>query len=396
MLPATLLPLTRFSELVGYSPVLFNQVFIPGLQDAVACSDPVLEYIWQQRGGGQPGRHEIAQAVQRAEEALEYHLGFSVAPEWRVETVRPPYTGSNWRGAGLYQVPLQLKSGYVQQLGVEVRERVDTLPVTYTDNDGDGYSETGTVVVTTDIPAGELHLYYPGVDPSYGEQREIRPIVATQNTSLGTVTIRFQRYLGVRFELLETFNAAGVDGTAVDAFIDNVDVYRQYADTGTQIVVSWQPPFCTDDLLTAQTQTAFGTVLDGRLGAVVAQPADYSALTSKWTRTFPLWWQRPTHAQVYYQAGYPLVNGRMAPVLERAVVFLALNYLDCPWTTCEPLRALMEHWRTDLAERRSDPAGSVGYVMSPGMLENPLGTTRAAVHAWRVVQQLVTGRAVAH
>jgi hypothetical protein len=265
--------------------------------------------------------------------------------------------------------------------------------VTYVDADGDGYKETGTVQVVTALPASELHVYFPGTDPAYGERREIRPVTVTQGD--GNVVFRFPRYLVVKFELIESYNAQGVNGLDDASFLDSVDIFREYTDVSQQAVVSWQPPLCADDIQ-PQTQTAYGTILNSELGGISVRPATYNALTGKWTLTCPLWWQVPINVEVRYLAGYPLVKGRMLPQLERAVVFLALVYLGCPWTTCEPLRALMEHWRTDLAERRSDPGGSVGYVISPDMLANPLGTTRAAVNAWRVVQQLAIGRAVAY
>jgi hypothetical protein len=34
MLPKTLLPLSRFAQIVGYSPMLFNQVYVPDCRTA--------------------------------------------------------------------------------------------------------------------------------------------------------------------------------------------------------------------------------------------------------------------------------------------------------------------------------------------------------------------------
>src|SRR6476469_6892264 len=87
MVTRTLLPLTRFAEIVAYSPILFNQVEVADIQDASSCSDPVLEYTWQPRGGGRPGREEIAVAIQQAEDAIERVVGFAPAPKWYVDDI---------------------------------------------------------------------------------------------------------------------------------------------------------------------------------------------------------------------------------------------------------------------------------------------------------------------
>jgi hypothetical protein len=114
-LPKTLLPLSRFAQIVGYSPMLFNQVYVPVLQDGSSCSDPVLQYAWQPAGGGRPGRDEVAQAVQLAEQMITGALGFSPAPDWVVEDAVPVA----WSRQMPWRVSARASRGYIIEGGIE-------------------------------------------------------------------------------------------------------------------------------------------------------------------------------------------------------------------------------------------------------------------------------------
>ncbi len=200
--PRTLLSLTRFSQILQYSPMLFNQVHVANLQPGGACSDPIMQYTWQPMSGGRPGREEIAHAIKQAEDMIETELKFPPAPRWiaadDVNTVS--FRSSRLRGASNRSV-VRSHSYHVIEGGREAWQLLEDSLITWSDTDLDGYKGTGTVVVATTITnPDEIAVYYPGSnrDPGW----EIRPIQVT--ISGGFATVRFARHLVVKPELLES------------------------------------------------------------------------------------------------------------------------------------------------------------------------------------------------
>lgn len=397
-LPYTLLPLERFARIINYSPMLFHQVYVTELQDASSCSDPLLQYSWQPRGGGQPGRAEIAHAIKQAEDMIEQTARFSVRPRWVVDDAAN--VGRRWGGLGSVPYSFKVRAGlaYIIQGGREAWSLVDDdVEVVYSDRDGDGYYERATITVATSVEdANELEVYYPGTthDPGW----EIRPIRVTLGSGVATIT--FERHLAVLPERQEELGAIGVDGLVNGNFLPVVDVWRHYNDPSQMGIVEWQagmcPPGCDVEVVNdVAAQAGYITPVDNRNSIVNLHAGTWDATLGAWTRTCPPWWTQPHRVRLWYRAGYRDMRlsrsmQEMSPELERAVTYLALAYLDREWTTCEQLRNVMTHWRADLASR--DAGGS--HQLSRGALDNPFGTSRAAVYAWNVVKRLQVGEAV--
>lgn len=393
----TLLPLDRFTEIVSYSPMLFNQVYMPDIQPDSSCSDPVLQYTWQPRSGGRPGREEIAQAIQQAEQMLESVLKFSPAPRWYVDDSVIPASLHSSRYP--YSMGFRANAFHIIQGGVEAWSVIAAgASVAYGDVDGDGYDELATVTVsTTATDPNEIAVYYPGQD--HDPAWEIRPVKVSIDTDLDTATITFKRHQAVLPDLLERLDASGVLGTNDANFLTTVDVYRHYNDPSQMGIVEWSPGICDATGCQVSAQTGCLTVQDSRNGLLSLHAAAWDADEASWVHACPTWWRTPTRVRLWYRAGLrDLRKTRymhdMHTELERAITFLALSYMDREWLTCEQIRNLQAHWRTDLAVRVSTQAQSTSYNVSRQLLDNPLGTTRAAVYAWRVVQHLLVGEAV--
>jgi hypothetical protein len=411
----TLLPLDRFAEIVSFSPILFNQVYVPDTADGderqplIACSDALMQYTWQARGGGLPSREEIALAIRQAEDRIEQCLKFSPLPKWYEDVVATPQRlapgrlgtayGSGgypfmWHVAAPYELRLQVPSKYVIEGGQEAYSLIDdNAAITYTDGDGDGYAETATVTVNTTITdSDQIAVFYPGVN--HNTAWEIRPI--SVSFAGGVATIEFKRHQCVLPALLERLNAQAANGLVDANFLTTVDVYRRYNDPSQMAVIEWQPPICDDDACTVSAQGGCLAPIDGKNGIVGVHAASWDADTDLWTHTHPTWWRQPTRVRLWYRAGWKEAGSyrHMRLQFEQAIAFLALTFMDREWTSCEPLHNLQARWRTDLAIRESGPAKSISYNISRGMLDNPLGTTRAADFAWQVIQQLAVGEAV--
>lgn len=397
--PYTKLPLDRFARIVNYSPMLFHQVYVTELQPDSSCSDPVLQYTWQPRGGGRPGRDEIALAIQQAETALESELHFNLIPTWMVDDAATPSIPSGWfMNPYPYNINVRANTRHILYGGIEAWSIIQAdASIVYSDIDGDGYTERATVTVATTVTdINEIAVYYPGQnhDPGW-EIRPIRVAIAS-----GTATIIFERHLAVQPALLEELDAAGVNGLDNANFLTTVDVYRRYNDPSQMAIVEWSPEICTAAGAVISAHTAALTpILQSRDGLFGLQSADWSVTDAEWAVTNPTWWRKPDRVRLWYRAGYRDTRltrsmHEMAPQLERAVTYLALSYLDREWATCEYIRSLQSHWRMDLAQAMSSPVQSVRYSIANGLLNNPFGTTRAAVYAWRVVQRMVVGEAV--
>lgn len=411
----TLLPLDRFCRLVGYSPLLFSQVYVRDLQPASSCSDPVLQYTWQPQGGGRPGRDEIAEAIKQAEDMLTSYLHFSVLPRWYIDDSVTLAT----KGAPL-RIQARVPNGYFIQGGQESFTEIESgAGITYTDLDGDGYKERATVQVQTTVTdPSEISVYYPNTnhDPAW-EVRPIRVSIELANgdvvigepnpitqgyssslsSDLNTATITFERHQVVKSELLESLDSSGVDGLIDNNFLDSVAIYRHYNNPAQMATVE-APGLCDTSPGQVSAYPGVLTPVDSRSGVVSYQPADWDADdgTYIYTCAYPF---NPTRLRLWYRAGFrdlsvarPMHD--MSPQFERAITYLALSYIDRGWQSCEQLRNLQAHWRADMAQRESNQSKSSSFQVSRQLLDNPFGTTRAAVYAWRVVQTQMVGQAV--
>jgi hypothetical protein len=403
MRPPTLLSMERFFRVVSYSPILGNQVIIMHneLQRDSSCSDPVLEYTWQYKGGGRPGRQEFANAIQQAEDMIYRTVKFSAAPRWFSDEVNISQTKwiNSWGGFGF-----RTNSFHLIEPGVERLDYLVNAPLTYEDADGDGYKDTCIVgsFITTVTDPNQIAVFMPGygTDPAY----EIRPLRVKLALD-GVCEIAFPRHLAVRPDLQERLDAAGIDGMDDANFLLEVDIYRRYSDPYGAVEIEWACGRC-GDCTVCQTSTATGCMLiqNPRNGLVYIQPArwqgdEYLSNGGQWVPENCLWVTSPARIKLNYRAGF--TDSRvarklcdMAPELERAVAFLALSYLDRDWLACEQIRNLQAHWRFDLAKSESTAAQSSSFTMDEGLFRCPFGTTRAALYAWRVIQPLMVGEAV--
>lgn len=389
----TKLPLDTFARVLGIHPLHFNQVEVETLAPQTVCGQPFVQYAWQ--AADRIGREEIAQAIADAEFAIEEQLHFSVMPSWQANErmlwpriSRPDYSGPAW------SAPVRSKLGYIRSGGVLAKTLIAAgAAVVYSDTNTDGYFETATITVPTTVTdPEEIAVYYPGEAGS--DEWWIRP--ATVSIAGGNATIVLQRHQLLDPDRLEEFNPRAVDGLVNANFLSTVDVYRRYNDPSTQITFAWRGPTCDCGLVTCSqctstVQSGCMQVEDSFNGIIRPSPATWVPATA--TFTSDLWaigWQ-PDWAFLNYYAGYGTSKVTMDRNLARAVVWLAVSMLDRPLCACDHIQAIAQHWREDLSLSYSGGEASNSYNIDPGTLNNPLGTTRGAISAWRIVQNLRRG-----
>jgi len=353
----TQLPLDTFAKYVGINPLHFNQIEIVDLAPATDASMPMLQYEWQQ--ADRIGREALAREIRSVEEQLEPWLGFSPLARWYEEekaVTRPGASYSNW-----YE---QLRRAYVISGGVERWTFVGNAPIVYTDNDGDGYAETADAALITDLTTeGEVAICYP--DVSEPELWEIRPTEVSIFGGVATITCRREQL--VLAELMEGLAPRAIDGLDDSNFLDSVDVYRHWNDPSDQGVLEWI------STTTPSTQPLCIVLRDPRLGIARIQEATCMCCG------------RPERVILRYYAGEKpyVMDSKWAYV----ITALTCAQIDRPLCGGDTTQALIKYWKEDKTLRHSTDVGSSSWAVGKAILDNPLGTTRAAEYAWRMIQQ---------
>lgn len=378
----TMLPLDRFAYAIGIHPLHFNQVFLSN-GAARLCGEPILQYSWQH--ADRVGREDIAQAIATAEDLICRHLGYKVLPQWEHEEISAPF--------GRYN-PLRTRWKYV--LGGGVRAKVlidDDVAITYSDNDGDGYEETATVTVTTTVTdPEEVTVFYPEKDGD--DAWQIRPTTVT--IEAGVATIKFARHQCVKEDFIESLiDPRGVDGEVDSNFLTEVDVYRIYNDPSQQVSIASFGGCCDSGCINCEstTQGSIVSVANSRNGIVHIQPGAWNPATLSYDTV--CFGGSPSRVVLDYRAGkgYRTSTVNVAPEWERAIAYFAITLLDRPLCKCQSLQVISGKWSEDLAQSSAGPGGSSRFNVNDSVRNCPLGTTRGALNAWRLIQQEQVGEA---
>lgn len=420
----TIMTLDRFGQLLGFNPLHFNQVILNNrnIDEGWSCGQTISQYGWQ--AAGRIGREEIAIAIHRAEEDLASELGFDVGPRWRkAEIVDIPQQhvahGLWWSSA----IDAKLPRGYVLEGGIEAKTEIELgATIVYSNKYGglaadDVYQETATIVVASSVTdPQEIAIYYPGTDGD--EAWEIKPIkVEIGVPSAGSITITCRREQLVLPEIIEDVsNWHEVDGMVDDNFLEEVDVYRHYNDPSQQVMFLWESgqgggwhdifgllscgcggSGCTTCGYT--TQSGCLLVHNRRRGQVHLTPGtwDDTAEPPAWSSAQPTIAWRPGKALVWYRAGFYDPNKaqpykEINAAFESATMALALAYISRPICGCDGIKDLHEYYATDFAEVSGDAGGSLSYTT--GYVDNPFGSKRGCIEAWKKVRSLGLGRGV--
>lgn len=416
-LPYTLLSLPRFARIMGINPVHFQggvgeNVFPIGSN---ACNDVWPRMSWQ--AGDRVSHEDLAYAIEEAEQDIARVLRHYPAPVWISQEAHkyPKFyrtdlqrlNGVDASGSG---VGLQTNWGKVISPGRRAVSLIGTATVAggtlvYSDEDGDGFTETATIVLpTTQTDACELKVYYTG---SGGAQEwEIRP-ERSKEISGGNVTFVFQSWLFINPDLqaeyptTEGFTA--IDLTTTANYVTSVQVYREYTDTtATSARFFWEPEhrgiqaFCTVcsgagcPVCSLTYQDGCFHIRDAETGVVVPTTATYDATDGQWEGDNYTVCRDPDEVTLWYYAGsldeYNLRGSScrmLSNRLARAIAWLATARLERPLCSCNVVTALSTKLMRDLAL-----AGAESYMLNENALDNPFGTRYGEVYAWRYVQNI--------
>jgi len=417
----TLLSLNRYAKIMGLPPAYFNSAYSTTIFTSTGgtCDHIWWEYDWQK--DEYISRYSLSQAIYGAEQDIKALIGFSPAPAWEVEEVQqyPRYYRREYY-AGVYNPRGVLKSiqtqwgkviGGGQRATTLVASPTTVSGITGVDADGDGFEEIWRITASVSTTAAqEIKVYHAGhsADPAW----EIRPCI-TKSISAGTFTADFYVWQFVDPDLYEQFptddelSPISLDDSG--NLVSSVEVYREYLDTTDKMCeLWWEPTECdailpfscscgtSSDSCTSCAHTTQGGCLhirDSRQGLVVPSPATYNSTTGVWDADTYAVCREPDFVKLWYYAGeisQDYLNGRSFDPLSQfwaeIIAMVATARLTRPLCSCGNINARAEDLATDLA--RSEPGGE-RYSLTWSLLDNPLGTRKGEVIAWKKIKDLV-------
>lgn len=398
----TKLSLAEYFRILGMNPLHYEQVQLAGNggpnMQRVACSSAVFQSNWRQ--ADRVSRDEIALAIARAEADLEAFLGYRLLPDWEYDEWHELARPNRKELINLGQIN---RRGYQQAVQLDWRKFVvggqraataiaEEIAIAWSDEDLDGYEETGTVTVATVVEDEcEIRLFYPGHDGD--PEWEIRPVNVSIINNIATIT--FRRELAVSELLL--FALPNSDGQMPVAnglddadFLAVVDVYRIYNDPSQQAMLMWEqilPEWSRCGCPACQFSIQSGclhTRGDRDLSHVAWTTAEWDADEYAFKGTYLEFCRTPDAIRTWYLAGHQKRGMRcskhiMDPDWARTVAYYATSMLERPMCDCSA--DTYDYWRSDLAVIGGTGV-DVAFSPAQGNLNNPLGTRRGAIHAW--------------
>lgn len=396
-LATPLLSLELFRERLGYNPWHFFQLSNSTTTPRnSSCNDLVYEHEWQNASA--VGRAEIRRALVLAQEQLASWLRYDVAPAYREDTVAwPRLADAAWDRTGQFDqrgqfLSVILPRTQIQRIGYQRTTLIGNASVTYTDENGDGLDDTFTVSIATSVTdTAQLGVYVAATDRYDGSGLSQRWRIAPVRVSVsgGIATITGRAWLAVRPVLYEESTQA-INPADATRFCATMDVARHYIDPDgitaddCQATLIYGPD--TGDPASVGEAVARAGIRDAANGIVAPALATYDATSGTWSSTAWACGLEPNGVLVRYEAGVPLVDGRMDPYFEELVFILTLANIPGPICACKEANKRLYHYQFDLA--RTGGANGEGYGLISGEdLSNPYGTRRGQVEAWKRVSQ---------
>lgn len=401
----TLIPLDRVAKILGIDPFHFNMITTLRRPQNNACDDIWFQYADQRIG--QASRYDLSVALFEAEQQVTKYLGYSTIPTWISEEERQivkPYAVelTNYRGINSRGKSKSVRSklGYIVEAGSRAKTVIESdATVVYSDANGDGYDELATVTVNTTITdEQEICVYFAGKD---GEDRwEIRPIDVSIESGVATITL--QKYLVPLPDLWEREPSEDdpqwrtINGDDAANFVEVIDVYRVYTDVTKQATLYYENSciHCGGNGCEAcgfETESACLRIRDSRLGIFSYSAATWNEDSESFVFSESCY-SNPSKIKINYRAGFINESTSAKPkypykqmdtMWERAIAYYAFSLLDRADNVCDNTQNIWKHMTEDLALSE----GGRSFSMAFKHMQNPLGTTRAAINLWRMIEQ---------
>jgi hypothetical protein len=407
------LSLNEFVSEFGFHPWHFFQLADSTLVPVNSKCNTVV-YQRAYLNADRQGRHDVALAIESAEQQIHRYAGFWPSPRFVEHTLQYPRLGDTrmarlWdvEGQGRW-VSLTLPDAYIQAAGPALESAAVSAALTFTDEDGDGLYETATatgITVPANTDADEVVARFLTADCGpVTPQPEIQP--RSISISGTTATLVFDTWTLVRPIATSGFNQTPLNPTvlpptagtpfaaSVEVLTRRPNVSGTTTDTAMAVLV-WETrpapawlPWCCDgaagDPAATRQAIARVTLRDARAGIVALGEAVYDADSGTWHAACDWRCAPPDRVIIRYQAGVPLVDGRMAPEWRTAVARLAAAELTRPICACDGANKAIYDWQKDL----SQTGATNDLYAAPDNISNPFGTRRGHVWAWNQIYRV--------
>jgi hypothetical protein len=384
----TKLKLDQFARIMGINPLHFNQVHLDGYE-AQVCGEPIYQYSWQ--NADRVGREELAQAIADAERLIEDNLFYYILPTYTLDE-------RNSIDPRLARATVRTKNGYFLSGGVRVISSVSAgVAITYSAADPLGYKRTGSITIAVPFTdPEEVAIYYPGHNKD--EAWRIEPISVTIVAGVATIVVPRERMV-IESELETLAGPNSVEGTDNSKFLTTVDVARDYLDPSQQAAFLWQNRCACGGVSGClySSQTGCIRARDYENGIVTVTAGDWDAVNGVYTSPAGGWCSWPETVRLWYRSGWQdksltWPTRTLDEQWARAVSYLAVTMLDRPLCGCNSLEKITQYYAVDLLLETNEERFNVRTNKT--VQDNPIGSQRGAINAWRLIQQRMLGQGV--
>ena len=317
-------------------------------------------------------RDYIARELNRSFWTLARYLNYPILPVYidRTEQIRLS------RGVPYERQRLNTRFKHLTAFGSRATTLIQAgANVEYTDEDGDGVSDTGTITVnSTLVDADEIQIFFrvaDGASAAAHQLWQIRPATVSKSGNVATITAHRAEFVQPSY-VKRSYDAPNfvpndknVASTTTNAdFVDAVDVYRVYTDSTDAVQIVSDPWIDTGDRTASSPNLTSVSPLieDGESATFMLRPALSVC-------------KNPEHVRVNYKAGFPL-DLLSEPDQELVRAIIALTDANLPMTmdgTVDPVVNSYSRWRNEARVPQR-------YV------NNPFGTLEGQLEAWRIVE----------
>lgn len=428
-----MLPLDTWRAAMGLNPWHFWGFADSGPNAVVPinskCSTLTYEYDWQ--GSDAAGRESIREAIEAAEWKMLDYLGYRPMPTYVDYALAdwPRFYQANLVRFSDYdatgrRVAVQAPEGYVLEMGVEQLTLIGSATVAggelvYSAEFNATLEDTFTITIATTVTdPTQIAVYFSTADrfddTEVGERWRIEPI--TVSISGGTATIIGRKWLCGKPILYQNpvQNAAALNPQTSGNFVTGLDVYRRTTNGNgnsvttaqatlvyetTDCGVCWGVGCCCYGGTTSSDPGTVGEVIaragirDSLLGLVTPGAAIYNSDTGLWSSAWCCSgvFCEPDRVKLRYLAGYPLEGRSMARRFRDPVAWLASAELKRRICACRDQNEKLWQLQQDLTLESTQ---TERYSIPIEQLNNPFGTRRGHVQAWKAVSDVIQRRGI--